>query len=407
MNYQLNLREVTYSLSTALDFVGIDDTFHGKRVAYMAAEILKELHWPQEKIDDVICASMLHDCGVSSTDVHSHLVTELDWDNSQVHAKRGEELLKSVDIYEKYATLIRYHHTHWNRMPDSLSEEEKYITNLIYMVDRVDALNAQQKDSEVFSIQTIQETIQKYSGSMFSPELVEIFLHVSQRSSFWFYFEEDALDEYFVEWIEKGIEHTFSFAEVKKLALMFAAVVDAKSEFTSSHSVSVSNLARYLAEEMNLSLEVCEKIEIAGLLHDLGKLRVDDAILNKPAKLDYNERLKMNRHGFDSYIILRRVQGFKEIAYLASMHHETLDSQGYPYNFEAKDIPIEARIITTADIYQALIQNRPYREGLTKEEALKIVTSMTEAGKLDYRITDLMANNLDICYEKAMIEYEI
>ncbi|MDD5119645.1 MAG: hypothetical protein PHP90_13760, partial [Sulfuricurvum sp.] len=81
MDYLLNLREATYALSEALDYVGIDDTMHGKRVAYMSAEVAKKLGWEQNRIDALILMGMLHDCGVSSTDVHHHLVTELDWDN--------------------------------------------------------------------------------------------------------------------------------------------------------------------------------------------------------------------------------------------------------------------------------------------------------------------------------------
>lgn len=407
MNYKLNLRQVTYALSSALDLVGIDDTFHGKRVGYMAAEMLRALNYPQKKIDEIIYAGMLHDCGVSSTDVHTHLVTELDWDNSQVHAIRGEKLLNTVTVYKQYAAITRYHHTHWNEMPETLLEEEKMLANLIYLVDRVDALHAQQKEENAHSFHEIRETIKKYKNSMFSPELTDTFLQISERSTFWFYFDEEALDGYHTDWVKEGSDELFDFASLKELSMMFAAVVDAKSEFTSEHSVSVSNLARYIAEQLNLPKEACEKVELAGLLHDLGKLRVDDSILNKPAKLNIDEKLKMNRHGFDSYIILHKIEGFKEIAYLASLHHETLDSQGYPYHLEAREIPIEARIITVADIFQALIQERPYRHTSTTQEALDILVEMKEHGKLDPRIIDVIKNNLNTCYEKAKIKYQI
>lgn len=404
MNYKLNLREVTYALSTALDFVGIDDIFHGKRVAYMAAEVLKELKEPQEKIDKIIYAGMLHDCGVSSTDVHSHLITELDWDNAQVHAIVGEELLQKVGVFQEYASIVRYHHTHWDSLPNDLTEEEKELSNLIYLVDRVDALKAQLKESNIQTFDAIAEIIQKYRGSMFSPRLADTFIKISQHSSFWFYFDNDALEEYFSEWIKKGFDESFNFESIKEVSLMFAAVVDAKSEFTSEHSIGVSHLARYIAELMELPLDVCEKIELAGLLHDLGKLRVADEILNKPAKLNAEERLKMNRHGFDSYIILRKIEGFREIAYLASLHHETLDAQGYPYNLSKDKIPLEARIITVADIFQALVQNRPYRGGLDKDEAFNILLEMKNQGKLDATVMKFLQEHLALCYQKALAQ---
>ena len=404
MNYKLNIREVTYALSGALDFVGIDDTLHGKRVAYMAAQIGIELGLNSEDIDEILCIGMLHDCGVSSTDVHSHLVTELDWDNSQTHCIRGEKLLANTKIYSSYAPYIRYHHTHWNELPESITEKEKLISNIIYLVDRVDALNAQMHQRmDTRSIQTIHETINKYSGTMFSPELVEIFLLVSHRESFWFYLESDALSEYFNEWIVQGNDVEYTFADVKEISLMFAAVVDAKSQFTSVHSLGVSMLARFLAEDMHLLQESCEKIELAALLHDLGKLKVDDAILDKPRALDPEEKLKMNRHGFDSYIILRYIKGFKDIATLASLHHETLDGKGYPYNLSKNDIPIEARIIAISDIFQALIQDRPYRSGLSMHQAYEIMEKMGKEGKLDSNILKLLKDNLEVCYKLATV----
>jgi HD-GYP domain-containing protein (c-di-GMP phosphodiesterase class II) len=280
-------------------------------------------------------------------------------------------------------------------LPEHLSEREKLITNLIYLVDRVDALNAQMQHTGVRSIYTVQDTIKKFSQTMFSPELVEIFLTISSRESFWFYLENDALSEYFNEWIKEGEDEEFTFEDVREIALMFAAVVDAKSEFTSVHSLGVSIVSRHLAEDFGLSQESCEKVELAALLHDLGKLKVNDAILEKPTRLNADERLVMNRHGFDSYIILRYIRGFKDIATLASLHHETLDGKGYPYSLNKTDIPIEARIIAVADIFQVLIQDRPYRNGLEMEEAFSIIEDMSKNGKLDADVVQKLKERLE------------
>ncbi len=407
LQYTLNMREVTYALTEALDFVGIDDTMHGKRVAYMAAELSKNMSWSKNTTDDVMFIGMLHDCGVSSTDVHIHLVTELDWENSHIHSIRGEDLLKRTKIYQKFSTYVRYHHTHWNDLPNTLTKEQKEISNLIYLVDRVDALRAQLKTIDANSAHNIQETIKKHSNKMFSPELVESFIAISQHDSFWFYLEGESLNDYLIEWVESGLEQELSFAEVKEIAMMFAAIVDAKSEFTSEHSVGVATLSRYLAELFKLPQEACEKIELAGLLHDLGKLRVADEILNKSSKLNANEKLIMNRHGFDSDMVLRHIKGFREIAHIASLHHETLDAKGYPYNLTASQIPFEARIIAVADIFQALIQNRPYRSGLTTHEAYEIIFDMCKEGKLDLDIVTILKDNLEVCYEKANNAYYI
>jgi response regulator RpfG family c-di-GMP phosphodiesterase len=167
MNYQLNLREVTYALSEALDYVGIDDTMHGKRVAFMAAEIGKKLGWSEREISDIIMIGMLHDCGVSSTDVHLHLVNELDWNDSYKHCQRGAALLENVQIFSQYSQTIFYHHTHWDEFPEEIDENTKRNANLIYLVDRVDALRVQLGDATEQERHSIFAMIQKYSGSMF------------------------------------------------------------------------------------------------------------------------------------------------------------------------------------------------------------------------------------------------
>lgn len=402
MTYTLNLREVSYALSEALDYVGIDDTMHGKRVAFMSAEVAKKLGWNQERIDEIIMMGMLHDCGVSSTDVHSHLVNELDWDNSQVHCLRGSTLLEEVGIYHRYAPVILYHHTHWEQFSPEIPDEIKEYANLIYLTDRVDALRVQLGDRSDSERHNIASVIQKYSGTMFSSELVEAYLETSASDSFWFYMEAEALNDYFSEWINSGDNDPVTFETLKNIAMMFASVVDAKSTFTSEHTYGVASVARYLAQNYHLPVETQEKIELSAFFHDLGKLRVADEILSKAGPLNDEERSHMNRHGFDSHMILRKIKGFQDIAKIASMHHETLDSKGYPFHLKSDQIPIEARILTVADIFQALVQDRPYRKGLSADEAYGIIHTMGEENKLDPKVIALLFEHLPVCFDRAL-----
>jgi len=402
MAYRLNLREVTYALSEALDFVGIDDTLHGKRVAFISAEIGKRLGWGQSRIDDIIMMGMLHNCGVSSTDVHNHLVNTFDWEDSQIHCERGGSLLQKVTIYHQYAPAILYHHTHWKNFPDSVDSQTKENANLIFIADRIDALRVEVGFTTLHEKNEIRSTIQQFADTMFSPLFIDAFLEVSNSDSFWLYLEPEPLNGYLNEWIEIGNNEPVEFDLLKNIAMMFAKVVDAKSTFTAEHTYGVAALARYLSQLYNLSQEEQERIELAAFFHDLGKLRVADAILNKPGPLNEEERAHMNRHGFDSHIILQKIKGFHEIAKIASLHHETLDAQGYPYHLSADQIPVEARILTVADIFQALVQNRPYRSGLNPHEAYRILDQMTDEHKLDPSVTALLYGHLEKCYTYAM-----
>jgi len=402
MAYTLNMNEVTYALSEALDYVGIDDTMHGKRVAYMSAEIAKKLDWAAPEIDTIIMLGMLHDCGVSSTDVHSNLVNELDWNNAHVHCERGAMLLEKVPFYSHYAPAIFYHHTHWDSLNDAVDHQTRLNTNLIYLTDRVDSLRAQHGSQALKEKQQICETITRHSGTMFSPGLAEAFLELACGDAFWYYLEPEPLNDYFAEWIESGRREEVEYEQLKKLAMMFADIVDAKSTFTAEHTYGVAALARYLACLRELPAQQQESIELAAFFHDLGKLRVADAILHKPGPLDDEERAQMNRHGFDSQMVLHKVKEFKRIAEIAAMHHETLDGHGYPSNLDANRIPLEARILAVADIFQALVQNRPYRNGLNASEALAILEEMRGRNKLDGTVVDLVKANLERCYDYAM-----
>lgn len=401
MLYHLNLREVTYALSEALDYVGVDDTMHGKRVAFMAAEVAKQLQWSPDRIDAIIMAGMLHDCGVSSTDVHSHLVNELDWGNSQAHCVRGAMLLHKTKLYQPFEHVIRYHHTHWDHFPETVLEQDKDAANLIYLVDRLDALRAQLGDQSNQQRQQILQTLTRHSGSMFCPVFVQALCELGEVDYFWFTLESEPLSYYLAEWIALGQEEDFSYQLLKNIAIMFAHIVDAKSEFTSEHTYGVASLARFIAELYGLDEEGQNKVELAAFFHDLGKLRVSDSILQKNGPLTEKERFQMNRHGFDSSIILRKIKGFQEIARIASLHHETLDGKGYPYHLTEKDIPMEARMVTTADVFQALVQTRPYRSGLSAEDALAIIHKMTEEHKLDNRLVQLLRDNLPEAYVRA------
>lgn len=402
MSYLLNLREVTYALSEALDYVGIDDTMHGKRVGYMSAEVARRLGWSNDRIDRIIVMGMLHDCGVSSTDVHHHLVSELDWDNAQVHCDRGASLLSNVPFYHDYREVIFYHHTHWDSFPENVPLSIKEEANLIYLTDRVDALRVQLGSTTLQEKADVRAMIQKHSGEMFSPDMAEAFQEISATDSFWYYLDGESLEGYYDDWIAQSSPVSIPFEQIKSIAMMFADVVDAKSPFTSKHTYGVAALARYLAELLGLSQPQLEMIELSAFFHDLGKLRVADAILHKAGPLNEEERSQMNRHGFDSNVILRKIKGFHDIAKIASMHHETLDAQGYPYHLRGDEIPIEARILSVADIFQALVQDRPYRIGMSPQEALGILDSMCREGKLDLSIIDAVHTHLESCYTRAI-----
>ncbi len=111
--FTLNLSQIIYALSNALDLVGVTNIHHGKRVAYMSHLVATNLNWSNSELDQLFQASILHDCGVSQTNVHAKL-TQLQWEEESNHCEIGAELLKKSIYFNHLSEVIKYHHTHWD-----------------------------------------------------------------------------------------------------------------------------------------------------------------------------------------------------------------------------------------------------------------------------------------------------
>lgn len=402
MSFKVDIRQVIHAFSDTLDLVGIDDVHHGKRVAFMARECGKAMNLDPFKLDKIYHASLLHDCGVSSSLVHQNLVTELDWSGSQQHCFRGEELLKQCRLFSDLSLIIRYHHTHWQDLPSKLDPDVALMSNLIYLADRVDALIVQHGDTDILSTRwTILDTIKRYQGTFFETKLTDIFLDVAANEYFWLMLDSRHLSQYIFEMEQKSKPLNIDKKTFFEVATIFANIVDAKSPFTAEHSLGVARLAKFIGSLVSLPNDKQDMLEIAGLLHDLGKLNVPDEILEKPGPLTEKERMIIMRHSFESYQILRRISGFEQIAKWAAFHHEALIGTGYPFQKNKKGLSIEARIVAVADVFQSLAQKRPYRDSLPLDKIITIMDDMVTNGALDPQLVALITVNAKQCWRYA------
>ena len=403
--FEINLHEAIYSLSDALDLVGVTHIHHGKRVAYIASECAKVAGWPSERLDQLFQASILHDCGVSRTQVHARLA-QLEWENEAEHCQRGAELLAISPLLSPLVDLVRYHHTHWETLDAlALPQEVKLAANCIYMADRVDVscLVARGEENNILLVKDkICSIIQERRGSWFNPDLVDSFQKVARSEAFWFALENEHVNGYVARWLSQAGAIQVPFADLRRLVQVFSRIVDAKSTFTREHSDGVASLSRYLGELFGLPERTCETLELAGLLHDLGKLRVPDELLDKNGKLTDTEFATVRRHSFDTYSVLQNIHGMEEVALWAGQHHERVDGSGYPYHQNARQISLEGRIIAVADVFQALAQTRPYRGPMPPEAILKILQEQVADGKLDGVVVAKVQDNLQACWKASL-----
>jgi diguanylate cyclase (GGDEF)-like protein/PAS domain S-box-containing protein len=155
--------------------------------------------------------------------------------------------------------------------------------------------------------------------------------------------------------------------------LAFAKTIELKDHYTGEHVENTVHYATEIAKAMKLSREEIEVVKEASMLHDLGKIGISENILHKKSKLTRKEFDEIKKHPQIGADILRPIQFLHPIIPLILYHHERWDGSGYPSGIKAEEIPVGARIIALADVYQALTSDRPYRKAYTKSKAMKII----------------------------------
>jgi HD-GYP domain-containing protein (c-di-GMP phosphodiesterase class II) len=151
----------------------------------------------------------------------------------------------------------------------------------------------------------------------------------------------------------------------------FNQLLDLKDISTGVHSTRLAEWAIRVARKLNIAETDLYQVEVAALLHDVGKIGVPDAILKKQGPLTAEERALINRHPEYSWSILRLFPGLEQASLYALHHHENLDGTGYPAGLKGYDIPLVSRIVSVIDAYDAMISNRCYRKGLDHAEAIR------------------------------------
>jgi HD-GYP domain-containing protein (c-di-GMP phosphodiesterase class II) len=396
MTVRMQLKSAVFALSDALDLVGVNDFQHGKRVAMIARETAALIGLPEPRLDNLVFACLLHDLGVSSTAEHQRLAFNVDCADRDVHCLRAYHLLQPFAHLSRVANAIRYHHTAWADLPPELSEADALDSNLIFMADRVDALLLRHGlDDPLVHNESVHREIDRLAGHTLAPEVVEAFHAAAAKEAFWIALVPRHVQSYLADLKLDQWNISIDFPQFRHVARLVSSIVDAKSHFTAAHSLGVAGLSRHLGERMGFGQDSLAEMEIAGLMHDIGKLCVPDEIIEKPGRLTFAEFSMMERHSFETYQILRHVPGLEKIAEWAAFHHEALNGQGYPFRRSAETLSWEARIVAVADVFQALAQTRPYRGPQSLEEISGILDEFVARGVLDPDIVAIARDDLD------------
>lgn len=400
---ELSFRALVWTLSASVDLVGIHNPYHGRRTAYVAREIALRLDdlcdWT---LEDITTAALLHDMGVSSTEIHECLVREMEWSCVMSHCQKGYELLYSYAELQHLAEPVRLHHRRWNHVDRFAGPSaDEWLGNLIFLADRFDVLCTMAGEDLHQSRDAIMDQLYSCGSAMFNPEFLKALQDCARRDAFWLGRENTALERYFKSWMDQEHKMLRAESELLEFFALFGLCVDGKSHFTVDHSSAVAELSYQMALWAGLDAERAFELKLAGYVHDIGKLRVPDQIMAKPEHLEPREFALVRRHGFDAYEILAKLKGFEEIARWVALHNERLDGSGYPYHLKTDEIPMEARILAIADTFQAMAQNRPYRRSMDCHRILQMLGEMADLGQIDADLYALVIQHQNTCMDLA------
>lgn len=367
----LSLREFAIPMIKAIDSFNFLLKSHHRRVAVISYHIGKALKLSDDELFELVIAASLHDIGALSVQERDMLVQE-DVENPKPHCIMGYKMLSTFEPFSNIAHIIRHHHVNYQELHTNADIPlESYI---IHLADRVDIFIS--PDEFILDQrEDIVSRIKQRSGTLFHPQVFAAFELAAKSDIFWFNINNWSIDLLFRKInVTKDLELTMEM--LIEFALVLSKIIDYRSHFTSSHSYTVAHLANLMGSYFGFSHEKCQKLMIAGYLHDIGKLGIDPGLLEKEGPLNDAEFNIMKLHVYYTGLILNELSisdWFSEIVTWAERHHEKLDGRGYPYSVSGDSLDTGVKILAFSDIISALMESRPYREGLAIDDAFNII----------------------------------
>lgn len=387
-----NMRDLNSSLAEALNMIDPNIQHHHQQTAYMAHMIGRAAGFDERALGQTRFAALAHDIGFITME-NPGSVEELERDAKKV-AEIGAKLIGGFPDSEEVAQIVRYCQSSWSEYL-SLSDEDKErcrssarIATVVHLADAVTSLL--RTDTPVLNqAKPIRQAVKDLRGVEFSEEAVDAFLRASENEFVWMDLRYNPqFLNYFV-----GEVAPVSLDQAVELTVILSRIIDYRSSFTAMHSAGVAASAVTLARLSGMSDDECKMMQIAGHLHDIGKLRVPRAILEKPGRLTGEEFNIIKEHPYYTRLNTMNVEGFETISNWAGFHHEKLNGKGYPFHFGAADLDTGARIMAVADIFSAITEVRPYRAGMDREAAMKVLAENVRDGGIDGDLVALLSDH--------------
>jgi len=394
--------EVVVVLSQGLDLAEGRPMGHAQRVCYIASALALEVGLSSEERLALYYAALFHDIGVPMVSPALSSLPGVAEDDLfaaspprspeqlageaapgafqtviqafHQHSLLGARAAGGLDLPAPVADIVLAHHERWDGAgyPAGLTGEETPIAaRVLALADYAESLIAAEA-SPLAARRSLTPSLRQLSSSTLDPALVQEAVRLCRRDDFWLGLYSEELAEALLA-LRPAEPPRREKRLLLRFASAFASLVDARSQYTLGHSHRVAEEAHRLARAVGLSPEHTQVVRAAALLHDLGRLGVPPRVIAKADILNVGEMHLLRQHPSYSRRILEGLRGMEEVALWVGAHHERPDGRGYPEMMSGPEIPLEARIIGIANVYVALTADRPYRAGLRRTEALKVL----------------------------------
>ena len=381
-DFSVDLYDLVTPIAHAVDAMSAAVSDHHLRVACLAQRLARELALPETTVSDVLLAAALHDIGAFSLDVKLDLMEFEDLQPGE-HALAGYILLRDFEPFAVMADMIRFHHVRWRHGQGSAQDGAAVPegAHLIHLADRA-AVQVASGERVGDQLPRMRERLSAAAGEVFAPRHVEALLDIPASDEVWAALGSGDLAAVFRRAAEPRPTE-LDLRQMLEFARLLCRVIDFRSEFTATHSSGVAATAVALARHVGFEEADLELVEIAGYLHDLGKLAVPSEILEKTGKLTEDEWSVMRSHAHFSYQILDQCPALDVVKTWGALHQERLDGSGYPFGYSGDELGLGTRVLAVSDVFTALTEDRPYRQGMPRAAASACLQQMVRGQVID------------------------
>ena len=389
MQLRIKLYDLILAFANALDQVHPALTGHHRRVGFLLDRLAERLGLPSEERERLFLAGIMHDVGVIPLKTSAEdLVFERE---RYLHPQAGCLFLQNCPTLAEEAERVRFHHMYWEKACDrGLAAREGSLINI---ADRVD-VDLRAKNDFREAVEGADRRVCERRPGIYSPDHIEAMqdtLHAEETLN-----ARAGAHTRLPAFVRRRYgDQILTPQETIRFSTLFGHIIDSCSPFTATHSTGVAHMAVALGRLTGMGQDDLDTLFVAGMLHDIGKLGIPLALLEKPGQLTDEEFPKVKRHADLSRLWLDAVPGFERVSVWGSGHHERLDGKGYPLGLKGEEIPLPSRIMAIADVFTALTEDRPYRKGMAPPEALRIVKGMVKQGHLDGDLSRLLCDHAD------------